>query len=212
MSDEDLDNDLIRAAQAGQDYASAFLVSRYGPLVLGYCRSLAPDLSDVDCERVVEIAIETAVRKIDRFDPARGRFGVWIRTFVLNAVRDWRRGHARLDSLDDKDRRGPEPATDALGAPMTGEAKATNPNNEGARNRLAPVLEAVLDTLPKMRTNDQVIIALRDIEGRSIEDTAASLKIGPDACRQRHHRAKKRLKELLRADPRCALVLPGDTT
>lgn len=210
MRDDDLDEDLIRAAQAGQDHASAFLVSRYGPLVLGYCRDLAPDLSDADCECIVEIAIETAVRKIDRFDPARGRFGSWIRTFVLNAVRDWRRGHARLDSLDDDERRGPAPATDALGIPMTADPQATHPDNEGVSERLAPALEAVLETLPKMRPNDQVIIAMRNIEGRSVEATAASLKISPDACRQRHHRAMKRLKELLRTDPRCAFLLTGE--
>lgn len=209
MSTEDLDNDLIRAAQAGEDYASAFLVSRYGPEVLGYCRSLASDLSDVDCETVVEIAIETAVRKIDRFDPSRGKFGVWIRTFVLNAVRDWRRGHARLASLDDEERHGPEPATDALGALLTDDITNNN-DNQGTIDRLAPVREAIRDALPTMRLNDQVILAMRDMEGRTAEETAASLKISPDACRQRHHRAKKRLRDKLRDDPRCVFLLPGD--
>lgn len=209
MSTEDLDSDLIRAAQAGEDYASAFLVSRYGPEVLGYCRSLASDLSDVDCERIVEIAIETAVRKIDRFDPARGKFGVWIRTFVLNAVRDWRRGHARLDSFDDEDRFGPGPATDALGVLMSGD-QTSNKDKEGTVDRLAPVREAVREALPKMRLNDQIILAMRDMEGRIVEETAASLKISPDACRQRHSRAKKRLRDKLRDDPRCAFLLHGD--
>lgn len=210
MSTEDLDNDLIRAARAGEDYASAFLVSRYGPEVLGYCRSLAPDLSDVDCETVVGIAIETAVRKIDRFDPTRGRFSAWIRTFVLNAVRDWRRGHAHLESLDDEDRHGPDPATDALGAPITGDRVSSN-NSQGSIDRLAPVREAVLEALPMMRLNDQVILAMRDMEGRTVDETAASLKISPDACRQRHHRAKKRLRDKLQDDPRCAFLLPGES-
>lgn len=209
MSDEALDDDLIRAARAGHDYASAFLVSRFGPRLLGHCRDLAPDLSDVDCEHIVEIAIETAVRRIDRFDRDRGKFGSWLRGFVLNAVRDWRRSHARLDSLDDDDRRAPEPATDALGGLLSEVANTTGPDDD-AGARLAPVLEAVSEALPKMRPNDQVIIALRDIEGRSIEATAASLKITPDACRQRHHRAKKRLRDMLRDDPRCAFVLPGE--
>jgi RNA polymerase sigma factor (sigma-70 family) len=216
VSTDDLDSDLISAAQAGEDYASAFLVSRFGPEVLGYCKSIAGDLSDVDCEAIVGIAIETAVRKVDRFDPARGKFGAWIRGFVLNAVRDWRRAHARLDSLDNEDRYVPEPAVDALGAPMTGDMTTSNQipstdnNAEGTLDRLAPVREAVREALPTMRPNDQVIMAMRDLEGRSVEDTAASLKISPDACRQRHHRAKKRLKDILREDPRCAFLLSGD--
>lgn len=211
MSDDDLDRDLIRAAHDGEDHASAFLVSRYGPLVLGYCRSIAPDLSDVDCERIVELAVETAVRKIDRFDPDKGRFGMWIRTFVLHAVQEWRRAHARLQSLDDEERRFAEPATDALGVLLSVKTKTTEEQEQGLSPRLAPVLAAVNEAIPKMRPLDQVIIVMRDVEGRSVEETAASLKISRDACRQRHHRAKVRLMDLLRNDPRCAIVLSGET-
>jgi RNA polymerase sigma factor (sigma-70 family) len=209
VSEDDLDNELIQAAQAGQDYASAFLISRYGPRVLGYCRSIAPDLTDVDHEHIVEIAIETAVRKIHLFDSARGKFGVWIRTFVLHAVQDWRRGHARLQSLDDEERRIAEPATDALGTLLTEPARTTT--DQEPAERLQPVLAAVNEALAKLRTTDQLIIAMRDREGRSVGATAASLKIRPDACRQRHHRARVRLMDLLREDPRCAILLPGDT-
>ncbi|MCW2855447.1 MAG: sigma-70 family polymerase sigma factor [Marmoricola sp.] len=210
MSDDDLDNDLVRAAQAGQDHASAFLVSRFGPRVLGYCRSIATDLTDVDHERIVELAIENAVRKIDRFDPNRGKFGTWIRTFVLHAVQDWRRGHARLVSLDDEERRISEPATDAVGAVLT-EANLTTTTEEGPSEHVRQLVAAVNEALPKLRTTDQLIITMRDIEGRSVEETAASLKIRPDACRQRHHRARVRLMDVLRSDPRCAIFLPGDT-
>jgi DNA-directed RNA polymerase specialized sigma24 family protein len=89
------DDDLIQAAREGRDYAGPFLVSMFGPRLLGYCKSIASDLSDTDCERVVELAIEKAVRKIDAFDPTRGKFEAWLRTFVLHATQDWRRGNHR---------------------------------------------------------------------------------------------------------------------
>ena len=124
MSDDDLDNDLIRAAQAGQDYASAFLVSRYGPRVLGYCRFIAPDLTDVDHERIVEIAIETAVRKIDRFDPDRESSGCGSARSCSTPRRTGAAAMPWLQSLDDEEGRISEPATDALGALLT---EATRP-------------------------------------------------------------------------------------
>jgi DNA-directed RNA polymerase specialized sigma24 family protein len=123
-------------------------------------------------------------------------------------VQDWRRGHARLVSLDDEERRISEPAADAVGAVLT-EANLTT-TEEGPSEHVRQVVVAVNEALPKLRTTDQLIITMRDIEGRSIEETAASLKIRADACRQRHHRARVRLMDLLRSDPRCAIFLPGD--
>ena len=193
----------------GREHASSLLVSRYGPRVMGYCRDLAPDLSDVDCEHIVACAIERAVSKIEKFDPDRAKFGTWIRGFVLYAVRDWRRDHERLQSFDDEERALEEPAVDALGTLFTHKPTASETQPVSERN--APLLAAVQEALSKIRHDDLAIIALRDIEGRSVEVAAASLGINRDACRKRHSRAKMRLKDLLRTDPRCAFIFTGET-
>jgi RNA polymerase sigma factor (sigma-70 family) len=197
------DDDLIQAARDGHEYAAAFLVSLYGPRILGYCRSLASDLSDVDCEHIVELAIEKAVRKIDHYDQTRGRFEAWLRTFVLHATQDWRRGHHRLVSLDAETATGESRAHRLVAPPLL----AVDSDDSA---RLAPLIEALRDALPTMNPADQVIIALRDLEGRPVDSVAATLHINPDACRQRHYRARMRLKKLLDADPRTLDVLPGE--
>jgi len=207
MSEDELDRELVRAAQERKEYAPAFLVSRYGQRLLGYCQDIAPDLGDADREHIVADAIEKAVAKIDKFDPARAKFGTWIRGFVLNRVRDWRRDNERLLSFDDEEPSITEPATDALGTLLT--HKRTTIETRPVSDRNQPLLDAVLEALPKLRPDDQIIIALRDLEGRSVESIAASLKIGRDACRQRHSRARKRLKDKLLADPRSAALLSG---
>jgi RNA polymerase sigma factor (sigma-70 family) len=174
----------------------------FGPRLLGYCKSIASDLSDTDCERVVELAIEKAVRKIDAFDPTRGKFEAWLRTFVLHATQDWRRGNQRLLSLE---------AENGNGRSLS-EAIASDPviDQPDGDSRLVPASQALRDLIPELNVPDQVIIGLRDIEGRSVKDVAALLDISEAACRQRHHRAKLRLKQLLVADPRVAAIISGE--
>ena len=67
-----MDEELIQAAKAGQLHAGAFLVSLYGPRLLGYCRTITPDLGDVDRELICEQAIEKACRKIGRIRRDQG--------------------------------------------------------------------------------------------------------------------------------------------
>lgn len=197
------DDDLIQAAREGRAHAGPFLVSMYGPRVLGYCKSIASDLSDTDCERIVELAIEKAVRKIDAFDPARGKFEAWLRTFVLHATQDWRRGNQRLVSLDAETRTGHSLAeTTTAAKPVAGSVDSGS--------RLAPALQALRDLLPQLSLPDQVIVGLRDIEGRGVDEVAGLLGVSSPACRQRHHRARMRLKQLLEADPRLAAVISGE--
>ena len=91
IGDDAVDEELIRAAKAGNAHAGAFMISLYGPKLLGYCRTIAPDLGDIDREHICEQAIETACRKIDDYDPGKGPLHAWLRGFVRNGVRAWRR-------------------------------------------------------------------------------------------------------------------------
>lgn len=195
------DEDLIEAARTGQPHAGPFLVSLYGPRVLGYCRSVAGDLSDVDHEHIVANAIERAVRRIEKYDPAKGSFEAWLRTFVLHASQDWRRDHHKLATLDAPD--SEDDPWERLAAPLTPDQLAAD-----SSHRLQALIEVLNDSIPKLSDLDQLIIHLRDTEGRSVEEVAAIIGIKQDACRQRHSRAKARLKQLLLSDPR----MSADTT
>lgn len=186
------DDDWLQDARDGKDHAAAFMISKYGPTAVGYCKTLARDLSDVDHEFIAEIAIEKAVRKIDKYDPDKGPFEAWLRTFVLHAAQDWRREHhSTLPVNDDLD---------------------ATPPTEDTSTSASPLVKVLKDALKSLSVPDQVILHLRDIEGHSIQETADLLAINEIACRQRHHRARQRLKSKMQADNRAMTALTGDPT
>ena len=185
-----MDEDLIRAARNGEEHAGPFLVSLYAPMLLGFARSVAGDLGDAACEHIAANAVERAVRKIEMYDPDKGDFAVWARSMVRFAAADYRRDNARLTSLDaEGDMAVTEP-----------EARATLP---------ASVIAALRWTIPQLSDADQVVIALRNVEGLPSKEVAARLGISDDAVRQRHKRALHRLADLLRQDARITDYLEG---
>lgn len=205
------DDELINAARAGKEYAGPFLVSLHGPAMAAYCRSIAGDLSDTDREHIVANAIERAVRRIEKYDPVRAPFRAWLRPFVLHAAQDWRRDHGRLDALD--------PDSTAATANIAGTITAgftthggggEHDDSDASPSVIQPLIDALRDALPRLRAADQLIITMRDYEHRTPETIASLLGITPEACRQRHHRARQRLTILLRDDPRVQTHL-GDT-
>lgn len=201
MEDEDMDRELVESARDGKHGAGAFLVSRYAPKLLGYCHSIAPDLGDVDREIIVGLAIENALRKINTYRSDRGPFEIWLRTFVKFAAREWRRSSAHTFTVDPT----LQISLLARGAALTRDL------NGSTSDRLAPVIKALHDALPQLSLDDQIIIGLRNLEGRPFKDVAARLEITEATARQRHLRAKGRLKRLMEADVRTA-TLTGEGT
>lgn len=174
-------DDLISRLENGDENAGPFLVSLVAPSLHGYARAIAGDLSDTDRERICELALERAVRRIDRFDPTKGSFLRWLRTFVRHEAGNWRRSNHALNELDEN-------------------AVASDVEPEQLpewRNAVAAIQHAVQGLSP----TDQLIIDLRDREALSYADIASRVGATEDACRQRHLRALRRLKRAAESDP-----------
>src|ERR1019366_6632585 len=60
------------------------------------------------------------------------------------------------------------------------------------------LVERVRGALTQLDESHRAALVLRDLEGLSSEEAAEVLGISPDAVRQRAHRARLRLRELLR--------------
>ena len=60
------------------------------------------------------------------------------------------------------------------------------------------LVERVRGALTQLDQSHRAALVLRDLEGLSSEEAAEVLGISPDAVRQRAHRARLRLRELLR--------------
>jgi RNA polymerase sigma-70 factor (ECF subfamily) len=54
------------------------------------------------------------------------------------------------------------------------------------------------DALDSMSATYQVVVRLRDLSGLSIQETAQSLSVSISATKTRHHRARKKLRLLLK--------------
>jgi RNA polymerase sigma factor (sigma-70 family) len=157
------------------------LVSLVAPRLLGYAAQLASDLGETDREAIVEAAIETAIDKIDQFDPNKGTFPGWVRTFVYYEVATWRRSH------------GAPP--EELVEPAVG---LTDDDVDGPPSAAALAMTALVLTLPEA---SQLLLRLRFAEHLDHTEIAERLGIKPAASRKRLERVLTDLRERSKTDP-----------
>jgi RNA polymerase sigma factor (sigma-70 family) len=184
---------LIEQLKTGDDTAGPVLVSVLGPRLLGYADLIANDLPLVDREQAVEHAIETAIRRIDRYDPSKGTFPGWVRAFVRHAVADVRR-------------RQPGGAPRELDEGM---ADLACPEYDGEEEHGSPTsaaLTALVFTAPEA---DQLILRLRYEENLLHAQIAEQLGVSESACRKRLERALQRLRSRATQDPDLNRYLEG---
>src|ERR1017187_1774774 len=172
-----VDEELIQAAKAGHEHAGAFLISLYGPRLLGYCRTIAPDLGDIDREFICEQAVEKACRKIDEYDEMKGTLPGWLRGFVRYGVLSWRRDWASGVHLADG----------------TG-AEDWQPRPEPEFDRGDPRLARLAAAVRAMPQHHQLLIALKFRENLPTHEIAARLRISEVAVRQRLSRLTRQLR------------------
>ena len=178
MHVDDLEAQLLEKAKRGDPSAAPFLVSYFGERLLGYARAHAPDLSDADRERIVEMAIEAGLRAIERFDPTKGTLRSWFRTQVRFKTLAWRRTNPRVGAIADH---------------------LEKPND--CPPLAASKSDALRRAIARLGHEDRVIIALRDAERLDYKEIAQRLDINEATARQRHSRALKRLREEARCEP-----------
>lgn len=179
---------LIEQLRRGDPSAGPLLVSIVAPRLLGYAAHLARDLGEPDQEEIVEAAIEKSILKIDQFDPERGTFTGWVRTFVRNEVVTWRRNHPGSTV----------PVSDeAVEVPAEPEAGEDKGKEEAASQRETAITALVLG-LPEAA---QLLLRLRSVEGLDHIAIAEQLDVRPDAARKRLQRILQTLRERAADDP-----------
>lgn len=176
---------LLAAARDGEDWAGPALVTFLLPMLMGYVKEIGSDLSPTDQELAVERAILRSVDRIERFDPSRSQFTTWVR------------GALRFAVLDIREKGGPL-LVDEL--PYWLETPSPEPSSDQASQ------EVLSWSLLQLSVADQIIISLRDFENLTYEQCAERIGggVSAGACRVRHFRALKRLKETLLTMPEFA--------
>jgi len=190
----DPDLPLVDASRNGDASAFEELVRRYDHKLYRLARGITH--SNEDAEDVVQNAFLKAYQNLNRFE-GKAKFSTWLIRIALNEsfMRMRKLRSNREQSLDsntgfdsvESNHRPVEHPTDLSDW-------ATNPGSLYSQTNLRRILEKSLQTLqPTLR----VVFILRDIEGHSISETSAILKLTSSAVKTRLSRARLRLREEL---------------
>ena len=185
---EQPDNALIQQALAGDKNAFTDLVRRYEETVYRFAFKVCRD-RDQAAEALQDTFINV-YRKLGSFD-GKSKFSTWLYTIVTNnCLMKQRRRRARAM----------EEPLELLDAPPT-----AGPNRQIARSEETPAavlldqeLRRVLEeAILKLPVDYRLVFVLRDVEGKSTQETAAILGISGEATKSRLRRARAFLREQL---------------
>lgn len=181
MSGQDQDDDrLILEVAQGSPGALATLYERHGRAVWSVARAFARDPAEVD--DLVQETFLAVLRSASTYRPG-GSARAWLYAIARNAGR---RSHRR-------DREVPEPPLLELGV----EAGWGAPDHALGREADA---DALARAIASLEPRDREVVLLRDVEGLSGDECAATLELSVAAMKSRLHRARLRLLAALRAD------------
>ncbi len=175
------DLELVRQAQQGKEPAFEALVERYKNRVFGLVvRTLGDRQAAEDLAQEAFLRIYRALPYFRR----EARFSTWVYRIVINLCRQEQQrrplGEVPLDARSDDGRPRLE-----LGMRDTAHAEL----------ELRDRLEKALARLP---VNDRLLVAGHYLEGIAYEDLAEALNMPLGTVKTHLHRAKRRLREVLR--------------
>lgn len=178
------DGDCVLLARGGSRDAQAELVERHLPMIYNLAHKLARTPEDA-ADAAQEVFLR-AFSALDAFDVERS-FRSWLCAIAWNYVRDLgrRAKHRRARSLNE-DEGGLEPFDRRSPSPL---------ESASVEERRLRVREALEELEPQAKA----ILVLRDLEGMSYEDIAASFGCSLGTVKSRLHRARMGLKERLQA-------------
>ncbi len=204
MDQEPADRDLLAAHLAGDPDAFGLLFTRHRDRLWAVALRTTGDPEEA--ADALQDALVAAFRRADSF---RGDAAVttWLHRIVVNACLDrLRRRKVRLadplpDDLDERADRG-SPAT----------ADVVDPADVAEQHERRDAVLAALQTLP---TEQRAALVLVDMQGYSVEETAAILECAPGTVKSRCSRGRAKLlpvlEALLAGNPPAAPRVPSTT-
>jgi len=182
------DKSLIQAAGKGDQKAFAALVQRYEDTVFKFSFKVCRDRAKA--EETLQDTFINVFRKLDTFD-GKSKFSTWLYTIVSNNClmkRRRRKIHALEESLEIFDD-PPDGRHQSRQQPAPWEKTP-------AEVLLDKELQTVLDqAIVKLPVDYRLVFVLRDVEGRSTQETASILEISEEATKSRLRRARAFLRD-----------------
>ena len=201
------DEDLVAQVLDGDTAMFELLMRRHNERIYRAARAITRD--DREAEDVMQQAYVNAFSNLRQFQ-GRAQFATWLTRIAVNEALARVRQRGRYEVLDDE-----LSTVESLGASDV----ATNPERQTFATELRDLLEWAIDGLPD---GAREVFVLRDVEGLSTAETAASLDVSEDVVKTRLSRARATLRQTLldragatAADafrfyrPRCDRVVAG---
>ena len=191
------DEAIVERVRSGDIALYEILVRRHNQRLYRTIRAILRD--DRDVEDVMQQAYVDAYTHLDQFRGA-ARFATWLTRIAVNrAIRNGQ-GERRQLAVVSRD-------ADATLAIEHTAAPGLDPEHAMYGHELKAVLESLVDDLPDPF---RVVFVMREVEGLTTAETAASLSINEDTVKTRLHRAKRLLRDQLdrRLGPAAADIYP----
>ena len=182
------DEELIRAASKGDKSSFSALVRRYEDTVFKFSFKVCRDKEKA--EEALQDTFINVYRKLGSFD-GKSKFSTWLYSIVTNNCLMKRR-RRKLDTLMES---MDEPPTNGDGSFIDHVARwDETPSDLLLKKEFQHLLNGAILKLP---VDYRVVFVLRDLEGKSTEETAEILKISGEAAKSRLRRARAFLRTQL---------------
>ena len=173
---------MVRQVLSGNAALYELLMRRHNERLYRAARAITRD--DREAEDVMQQAYVNAFEKLRQFD-GRARFATWLTRIAINESLARVRLRGRYEPFDDE-----TASADALRFP----AASQNPERAAFAGELRELLEWAIDGLPD---GSREVFVLREVEGLSTAETAASLDVSEDVVKTRLSRARAALRHAL---------------
>lgn len=192
MATDDLT--LVKRVREGDQRAFRLLVERYQRKVYAIALGMVKDKQEA-----MDVSQEAFV-KIYKYLPhfkGDSSFYTWLYRITVNASIDVirRRGGGRgLSEAVEFDETMPLDSPDAAHIGTLGSRLGTNPQKSALRRELAEKIQEALEQVPEKH---RAILLLREVEGLSYEELAATLEIPKGTVMSRLFHARAKVQKLL---------------
>jgi len=190
----DLSGDILDRAIKGDHEAFTRIVRHYEQMVYNFSFKVCRDRAYA--EETLQDTFVNVFKKLNQFDK-RSKFSTWLYSIVANnCLMKRRRRKLEEDSvsIDEPEmphnHEGNHP--DSMGSHL--QAWQGTPLDESMNKELRTLLDEAIQKLP---LDYRLVFILRDLEGRSVEETAKVMKLSLAATKSRLRRARVFLREQL---------------
>jgi len=176
------DDEIVRQVLSGQTALFELLMRRHNERVYRAARAIVRD--ELEAEDVMQQTYVSAFTHLGQFTGA-SQFSTWLTRIAVNEAlaRLRRRGH--YEPLDEK--------SSAMVSLMR-QIPPEDPERQAFAVELRALLEWAIDRLPD---GQREVFVLRDVEGLSTSDVAASLQISEESVKTRLSRGRAALRRML---------------